>query len=88
MTTKPERRIHTAITLSPEVLIRVDAECDAARGNYDHEKSRSTVIENYLRDIYGMDRIAFGRHKKKVVVAAQPAIVQPLAEFTINENPK
>lgn len=63
---KAPKRAHTAITLHPDVLAKVDAECDAKRGEYEYTKSRSDIIESSLRIRYGMPQVPMGRKKKMV----------------------
>lgn len=81
--TKPIRRLHTAITMAPEVLKRIDEECDAEKGKYEFTKSRSTVIENIVRAYYGMPLIEFGR---KVITVEHTVAATIVSESVTNPN--
>ena len=60
------KRIHTSSTLHPEVVARMDQECDAKRGAFKYAVSRSDVIEDALRVRYNMQRMTMGQVKKPV----------------------
>lgn len=60
------KRVHTSSTLHPEVVARMDQECDAKRGGVKYSISRSDVIEDALRVRYGMQRMTMGPFKKPV----------------------
>ena len=60
------KRIHTSSTLHPDVVARMDQECDAKRGAFKYAVSRSDVIEDALRVRYNMPRMTMGPVKRPV----------------------
>ena len=60
------KRVHTSSTLHPDVVARMDQECDAKKGAFKYAISRSDVIEDSLRVRYGMPRMTMGRVKKPI----------------------
>lgn len=77
---KPKKRIHTAITLHKDVVVKLDAECDAKKGQYEYAVSRSDVVEDALRGRYRMEKVEMGRKKKPVDVPEQKVGVQEQPE--------
>ena len=60
------KRVHTSSTLHPDVVARMDQECDAKRGAFKYAVSRSDVIEDALRVRYNMPRMTMGQVKKPI----------------------
>lgn len=64
------KRIHTSLTLPPEIMAKIDEECDAKKWGYEFEKSRTDVIESALRYRYGMPQVSMGRKRKRAEVVS------------------
>ena len=65
------KRIHTSSTLHPDVVARMDQECDAKKGAFKYAVSRSDVIEDALRVRYNMPRMTMGQVKKPIEDASK-----------------
>lgn len=66
------KRVHTSSTLHPDVVSRMDQECNTKRGGIRYSISRSDVIEDALRARYNMPRMTMGPVKKPIDPAGKP----------------